>query len=166
MESLVKSEDRRRKTDDGQQNAENRYQWRKQDKTQKGTRMSERIESYRDLNVYKLAFELQQEIFEMSKEFPSEERFSLTDQIRRSSRSIGANITEAWQKRRYIAQFVSKLTDADGENSETQHWLETASASQYIVELDRSKLIAKSIEIGKMLGSMLSLPEKFCRKTN
>jgi len=83
--------------------------------------MSERIESFRELNVYKLAFELQQEIFLLTKRFPKEELYSLTDQIRRSSRSIGANIDEAWQKRLYTAHFVSKLSDADAEQAETQH---------------------------------------------
>ena len=75
--------------------------------------MTERISSFRDLRVYQLAFELQQELFEVSKAFPPEERYALTDQIRRASRSIGANLAEAWQKRRYVAHFVSKLTDAD-----------------------------------------------------
>ena len=83
--------------------------------------MGERISSFRDLRVYKLAFELRQEIFETSKRFPTEERYALTDQIQRASRSIGANLAEAWQKRRYVAHFVSKLTDADGEQAETQH---------------------------------------------
>ena len=83
--------------------------------------MSERIESFRDLKVYKLAFELQQEIFELTKNFPKEETYSLTDQIRRVSRSVGANISEAWMKRRYAAHFVSKLSDADGEQAETLH---------------------------------------------
>src|SRR6266550_2899741 len=80
--------------------------------------MSERISSFKDLRVYKLAFELQQDIFETSKGFPAEERYALTDQIRRASRSIGANLSEAWQKRLYVAHFVSKLTDADGEQAE------------------------------------------------
>ena len=86
--------------------------------------MSEKISSLKDLRVYKLAFELQQGIFKISKTFPVEERYALTDQVRRASRSIGANLAEAWQKRRYIAHFVSKLTDADGEQAETQHWAE------------------------------------------
>ncbi len=93
--------------------------------------MSEKISSFKDLRVYKLAFEVQQEIFETSKRFPPEERYALTDQIRRASRSIGANLAEAWQKRRYVAHFVSKLTDADGEQAETQHWLDTAIACNY-----------------------------------
>jgi four helix bundle protein len=125
--------------------------------------MSERIESYRDLKVYILAFKLQQEIYELTKSFPAEEKYSLTDQIRRSSRSVGSNIAEAWQKRRYIAHFASKLTDSDGENSETQHWLDTAFACGYISESEKYKLMGKSVEIGKMLGSMISHPEKFCK---
>jgi len=77
--------------------------------------MGDRIRSFRDLRVYQVSFALQQEIFEKSKAFPKEELFSLTDQIRRSSRSIGANQAEAWHKRRYVAHFVSKLSDSDGE---------------------------------------------------
>ncbi|MEZ5329460.1 MAG: four helix bundle protein [Verrucomicrobiales bacterium] len=90
--------------------------------------MSEQIKSFGDLRVYKLAFEYQQSIVQITKSFPPEEKYPLTDQIRRASRSIGANIAEAWHKRRYSAHFVSKLTDADGENAETQHWLQTAQA--------------------------------------
>jgi four helix bundle protein len=80
--------------------------------------MSERILSFRDLRVYQAAFELQQHVFEITQGFPKEERYSLTDQFRRASRSIGANIAESWQKRRYVAHFVSKLTDSDGELEE------------------------------------------------
>ena len=99
--------------------------------------MSEKISSFKDLRVYKLAFELQQEIFETSKRFPAEGRYALTDQVRRASRSIGANLAEAWQKRRYMAHFVSKLTDADGEQAETQHWLDTATACDYVPEKEQ-----------------------------
>ena len=88
----------------------------------------------RDLEVYKVAFEVQQHIFRMTKSFPKEEMYSLTDQIRRSSRSVGATISEAWAKRRYPAHFVSKLSDSDGETEETVHWLETAFACEYINE--------------------------------
>ena len=94
--------------------------------------MADKIRSFRDLKVYQFSFSLQQEIFEKSKYFPKEELFSLTDQIRRSSRSIGANQAEAWHKRRYRAHFVSKLTDSDGEQAETQHWLDTALECKYI----------------------------------
>src|SRR5437870_9588300 len=86
----------------------------------KENEMSEKMSSFKDLRVYNLAFGLQQEIFQTSKRFPAEERYALTDQVRRASRSIGANLAEAWQKRRYVAHFVSKLTDADGEQAETQ----------------------------------------------
>jgi four helix bundle protein len=124
--------------------------------------MSERILSFKDLRVYKLAFESQQEIFKVSKTFPAGERYALTDQIRRSSRSIGANIAEGWQKRRYVAHFVSKLTDADGEQAETQHWLDTAGACNYVSEKEQTALLGKCKRIGQMLGTMMAKPEKFC----
>src|SRR5213080_118137 len=123
--------------------------------------MSEKISSFRDLRVYKFAFELQQEIFDASNQFPSEERYSLTDQIRRASRSIGANLSEAWQKRRYVAHFVSKLTDADGEQAETQHWLDTATACTYFSEKQQDALLAKRSRIGQILRAMMAKPEKF-----
>jgi four helix bundle protein len=128
----------------------------------KEIKMSEKISSFKDLRVYKLAFEVQQEIFETSKRFPTEERYSLTDQIRRASRSIGANLAEAWQKRRYVAHFVSKLTDADGEQAETQHWLDTATACNYVSEKNQKILLGKCARIGQMLGTMMAKPEKFC----
>ena len=121
-----------------------------------------RISSFRDLRVYQLAFDLQQEIFDVSKEFPAEERYSLTDQIRRASRSIGANIAEAWQKRRYPAHFVSKLTDADGEAAETLHWIQTAFACKYLDRGAHVKLTGNCSSIGRMLGKMMSKPELFC----
>jgi len=126
--------------------------------------MSEKISSFKDLRVYKLAFEVQQEIFETSKRFPAEERYALTDQVRRASRSIGANLAEAWQKRRYVAHFVSKLTDADGEQAETQHWLDTATACDYVSEKEQRVLLEKCSRIGQMLGTMMAKPEKFCHK--
>jgi four helix bundle protein len=123
-----------------------------------------KISSFRDLRVYQSAFELQQEMFVMSKAFPIEERYSLIDQVRRSSRSVGANIAEAWQKRRYLAHFVSKLTDADGEQAETQHWLDTATACGYLSPDERALLLDRCCHVGAMLGSMIANPEKFCRK--
>jgi len=124
--------------------------------------MAERIESFRDLNVYKLAMELQQEIFILSKTFPREELYSLTDQIRRASRAVGANIAEAWHKRRYPAHFISKLTDADGEQAETQYWLDTACACEYVSSPRHKALLEKCVRIGRMLGKMMSRPESFC----
>jgi four helix bundle protein len=126
--------------------------------------MSEKISSFKDLRVYKLAFEVQQEIFETPKRFPVEERYALTDQIRRASRSIGANLGEAWQKRRYVAHFVSKLIDADGEQVETQHWLNTATACNYFSEREQDALLAKCSRIDQMLGTMMAKPEKFCHE--
>ena len=124
--------------------------------------MANKIESFRDLNVYKLAMELQQEIFVLSQSFPKEELYSLTDQARRASRAVGANIAESWHKRRYPAHFVSKLTDADAEQAETQHWLDTARACEYVSSLRHKALQEKCERIGKMLGKMMSQPDSFC----
>ncbi|MGE5807365.1 MAG: four helix bundle protein [Ignavibacteria bacterium] len=101
---------------------------------------------YRELEVYKLSRELSNEILAISKNFPKEERYSLTDQVRRSSRSVGAQIAEAWAKRRYEKHFISKLTDADGEQYETQHWLETAFDCDYI-ERDILENLLKSTNL-------------------
>ena len=125
--------------------------------------MSGMIESFRDLNVYKLAIELQNEIFKLTKRFPKEEIYSLTDQIRRSSRSIGANISESWHKRRYPAHFVSKLSDADAEQAETQHWLDTARKCKYTLDTDYKKLLEKCHKIGRMLGKMMAKPKDWCK---
>lgn len=121
-----------------------------------------RVTNHRDLVAYQKGFELQQAVFEISKAFPREEMYSLTDQGRRSSRFIGANIAEAWRKRRYEAHFVSKLTDADGENAETQHWLDTALACVYIDKKKHYELIAMSEEVGKLLGSMIQDAHRWC----
>ncbi len=117
--------------------------------------MGEKIESFEDLDVYQLALELQQEIFEVTKSFPKEETYSLTDQIRRSSRSVGANIAEAWAKRRYPAHFISKLSDSDGEQNETRHWLRSALLCQYITGETYEELLGKCKTIGRKLGSMI-----------
>ena len=101
--------------------------------------MEGHVNSYRDLTVYKKARELAKEIFELSKAFPDEERYSLTSQIRRSSRSVGAQISEAWAKRLYKAHFISKLTDGDGEHQETQHWIDTAHVHPRVVPGNRRR---------------------------
>ena len=124
--------------------------------------MSERISSFRDLRTYQQGLDLQQIIFELSKTWPSEEKFALVSQIRRSSRSIGANISEAWAKRRYPAHFVSKLTDADGELQETSHWLTTAFLCKYISDKQKSDLEMRIGFIGGKLGKMIQKPESFC----
>jgi four helix bundle protein len=115
-----------------------------------------RVTSFEDLDVYQLAFKLQQQIFELSKTWPKDEQYSLTDQVRRSSRSIGANIAEAWAKRRYAAHFVSKLTDADGEQNETRHWLKTALACAYLGPQQHTDLDKRCKHIGAMLGRIMA----------
>ena len=102
------------------------------------------------------------DVFEVTKRFPREEMYSLTDQARRSSRSVGAQITEAWAKRRYEKHFVSKLTDADGEQQETQHWIETAADCGYLTEEDVGSLNRELAEIGRMLNSMIEKAASFC----
>ena len=126
--------------------------------------MGDRIRSFRDLRVYQEEFRLQQDVFEVSKGFPKEELYSLTDQIRRSSRSIGANMAEAWHKRRYQAHFLSKLSDSDGELAETQHWLDTALACKYISEEIHENLMKQCKLIGRMLGKMMANPGPFCSR--
>ncbi|MGO8674735.1 MAG: four helix bundle protein [Limisphaerales bacterium] len=123
--------------------------------------MAGEIHSFRDLRVYQEAFEIQQHIFELSKTWPREEKYALIDQIRRSSRSIGGNVAESWAKGRYHSHFVSKLTDADGELQETSHWLRTAMACGYISPEDEPPLQSRIARIGKMLGKMMEMPEKF-----
>lgn len=122
----------------------------------------EYVKSFKELEVYKLSRQLSKKIFEISKNFPKEEMYSLTDQIRRSSRSIGAQIAEAWAKRKYEKHFVSKLTDADGEQQETQHWIETALDCSYISKEIANHLLSDYISIGKMINSMITKSESFC----
>lgn len=121
-----------------------------------------KVNSVRELDVYHAAFALQQEIFMISKSFPKEETYSLTDQIRRSSRSIGANLSEAWAKRRYPAHFLSKLTDSDGELQETLHWLASAEACGYINTEELTELQNRASIVGRQLGSMMNRHESFC----
>jgi len=104
------------------------------------------------------------EIFEITQSFPKEEKYSLTDQIRRSSRSITSNITEAWAKRIYPKSFISKLSDSLGEEYETENWLDYSRDINYITLEIHSKLISNYDEIRKMLISMINNPEKFCKK--
>jgi len=117
--------------------------------------------SFKDLKVYQLAYELAMEIFHVSKSFPKEEKYSLTDQIRRASRSVCSNISEGYRKRRYPKHFTSKMTDSDGEASETTVWLDFAKDCGYINQEIHHSLIKRYEEVGKMLGSMANHPEKF-----
>ena len=116
---------------------------------------------FRDLKVYQLAYKLAMEIFRETKSFPPEEKYSLTDQIRRSSRSVPANIAEGYRKRRYEKMFVSKMADADGEATETQVWLDFARDCGYLSKERQDELTKSYEEVGRMLGSMIAHPEKF-----
>ena len=122
------------------------------------------VKSFRDLEVYKLAREVSKGIYILSKEFPKDEKYSLTDQIRRSSRSVGAQIAEAWGKRKYELHFISKLTDADSEQLETQHWLEISEECKYFDLNTAKNLLQKCESIGKMLQSMIDKSSTFCKK--
>lgn len=126
--------------------------------------MGEKILRHQDLIVYRKAVEAAMQIFEISKSFPKEETYSLTDQIRRSSRSVPANIAEAWRKRRYVAAFISKLNDAEGEAAETQTWLEFAVRCDYIEREKAKALFLEYEEIISMLVSMANNPQKWILK--
>ncbi|GGG56048.1 four helix bundle protein [Bizionia arctica] len=116
---------------------------------------------FKKLIAYQKAFDLAMSVFEISKSFPKEETYSLTDQIRRSSRSVNANLAEAYRKRKYPKHFISKLTDADGENSETHTWLDFALACKYISNKQHIDLSNKGIEVGKLINYMINNPGKF-----
>lgn len=120
--------------------------------------------NFKDLKVYQLAYKLAMEIFHLSKSFPKEETYSLTDQIRRASRSVCTNIAEAYRKRRYPRHFTSKITDADSEASETTVWVDFARDCGYIVTTIHDSLLLRYEEVGRMLGSMADHPEKFVPK--
>ena len=120
------------------------------------------IKHFRDLLVYQQAFERANEIFEITKDFPSIEKFSMTDQIRRSSRSVCSNLAESWRKRRYKAMFINKLTDSMMEASETQTWLEFSLKYKYISGTTFNQLDNSYENIIKMLNSMIINADKFC----
>jgi four helix bundle protein len=114
-----------------------------------------------DLLVYKKAFKLAMAIYEISKRFPKEEKYSLTDQIRRSSRSVCTNFAEAYRRRRYPNYFLSKLSDSDTENAETGVWLDFALACKYITESEFKDLYLQKEEVGRLLGDIVKSPEKY-----
>jgi len=120
--------------------------------------MSVKITRHQNLDVYKRSFQAAMQIFEVSKQFPKEETYSLTDQIRRSSRSVCANLAEAWRKRRYEAAFVNKLNDSEGESAETQTWLEFAVKCGYLNAQDGRALFKVYDEIIAMLVTMINHP--------
>ena len=119
------------------------------------------IKSAKELIVYQQAYQLAMRVFKISRTFLPEERFALTGQIRRCSRSVCQNLREAWAKRRYEAHFVSKLTDCDGENGETDTCLDFAKDCAYITEQEHAELTSQCQEVGKMLGSMINNPTSF-----
>ena len=123
--------------------------------------MSALVEHFWELDVYKESFDLQQQVFRLSHSWPKQENYALIDQVRRSSRSVGANLAEAWAKRRYPAHFLSKLTDSDGELQETRHWLSTAEACAYISPAVFAELCSRPEQVGRMLGSMITRHERF-----
>ncbi len=117
--------------------------------------------NFKETTLYKKAFSLAMEIFEISKSFPNDEKYSLTDQVRKSSRSVCANLAEAYRKKRYPAHFISKLTNCDAENSETIVWIDFAFACKYINEETKNLFNSKSEEVGKLLFHMINNPEKY-----
>jgi four helix bundle protein len=117
---------------------------------------------HRELRVFQMGFEASMKIFENSKKWPSEEKYSLTDQIRRSSRSVCANIAEAWRKRRYVAQFVNKLSDSDAEAAETQVWLDFAVACEYMDRKTYDELYQVYEQVARGLVKMMANPEAWC----
>jgi len=121
-----------------------------------------KIDTWRELEVYKAALSFQQDVFKRSTGWPKEERYALTDQIRRASRSIGSNLAESWAKRRYPAHFLSKLTDADGELQECYHWLDTAYECGYIAKDEHEEFTNQVERMGRQLGSMINRHESFC----
>jgi four helix bundle protein len=121
------------------------------------------INGFRDLIVYQKAYQASMEIFVLTKAFPKEEKYALIDQIRRSSRSVTANIAESWAKRRYIKHFSSKLSDSLGEEYETEHWLDYSRDCKYINGDTHHRLMNEYDEVRKMLISMINNPEKFCK---
>ncbi len=128
-----------------------------------GDFMNTKVGSIRELNVYRLAFDSALEIYRLTKNFPAEERYSLTDQMRRSSRSVCSNLAEAWRKRKYSAVFINKLTDAGQEAAETQTWLEFALKFKYIDEDTFKKLDEQYEHIYAMLVTMERKAELFCK---
>ena len=125
--------------------------------------MTEKISTFSDLRAYRQARDLARQLFEKSRMWPKDEVYSLTTQIRRSFRSVGASLAEAWAKRRYPAHFLSKLTDADAELQETCHWIETASECGFVPTEEANQLLKSAKEIGKMIGTMMLKHESFCR---
>jgi len=127
--------------------------------------MSRHAKSFRDLEVYEKACCTAEKIFQLSRSFPREETYSLTDQIRRSAWSVGAHIAEAWGRRQYRRDFVRRLAGADSEQHETQHWIRAAAVCGYITGAQEEELTSEMAEIGRMLHGMMRKAHRFCRPT-
>ena len=117
--------------------------------------------NFKQTKVYQKAFEQAMNVFELSKGFPTDIKYSLTDQVRRASRSVCANLAEAYRKKVYPAHFLSKLTDCDAENSETNVWIDFAFACKYLLEVDKNRLIERNEEVGRLLNHMILNPDKY-----
>jgi four helix bundle protein len=122
----------------------------------------DKYNGFRDLKVYQLAYKLAMDVFHITKAFPKDEKYSLTDQIRRSTRSVPANIAEAWKKRQYPKSFISKIVDASGEAGETEVWLDVSKDAGYLQAEKYDELITSYAEVNRMLYGMLSKHERFC----
>ena len=122
--------------------------------------------NFRDLDVWQRSRALVVEVFDLTAALPRAHRYGLAPQLQRSANSIGANIAEAWHKRRYLSHFVSKLSDADAEQAETQHWLETALACGYLARDDHDRLLHMCVSVGRMSGRSMADPEKWCRRAS
>ena len=120
------------------------------------------VNSFKELIVYQKAYKLAMKIFEISKDFPKEEKYSLTDQIRRSSRSVTSNLAESWAKKRYLKSFVSKLIDSLGEEYETEVWLDYSKDCKYILKETHERILSEYDEVRKMLIAMINNPDKWC----
>ena len=119
------------------------------------------MSTYKELLAFKKAFALAMKIFEISKRFPKEETYSLTDQIRRSSRSVCANLAEAFRRKKYLAHFLCKLADSDAENAETEVWIDFSLSCKYISELEHKELASDQQEVGRLIGDILKNPGKY-----
>jgi len=121
------------------------------------------MSGYRDLIVFKKAYSLAMDILKKSKSFPADEKYSLTDQIRRSSRSVCVNLGEAYRRRKYPAHFVSKLTDCNAENTETEIWIQFSNDCKYLDAIEYTDFTKRCEEVGRLLTYMIDNPGKFCK---
>ena len=155
------------KTENDRREREKEGRWTTDDRTKKDRRKGyKKIRTVRDLKVYRKAFDSAMEIFELTKKFPKEETYSLTDQIRRASRSVCSNLSEGWRKRRYKAVFLNKLTDSGQEAAETQTWLEFSLHCKYIDEDTFQRLDDDYEHIFAMLNAMENKVDSFCRPSS